>query len=114
MLLTQYRNSIEAALRDIYPNHSWQTLRFTAQPNATKRTAEELHDYMESLKASLHIRSLDDWYHVSNAQLREARAQHQVKKYGGLFHVLSTAYPQHHWETSRFHMTNTNQVTLLQ
>jgi len=46
----------------------------------------------------LGVNHLEDWYKVSQKQLKKSR----VKKYGGISSLLNKAYPQHLWISNNF------------
>lgn len=57
---------------------------------------------MDHLANKLRIKELDDWYRVSQSQMRAFGGLSVVNKHGGLMEVVTKLYPDHQWDMMRF------------
>jgi hypothetical protein len=113
-LLSANSYSLENLLRTTYPNHNWQSWRFTSPrsnpESATQSDKSEVVEFANQLKKQLGIRAPEDWYHVSLGQLKAIKCLTQLKKFGGLYVVLQTTYADHTWDASRLLLKPTTGV----
>lgn len=85
-------------VRSVFPKHEWKVWkfrRFQMELDEKERVA-----FIKELGKDLSIRSLEDWYRVSQGQLEEAVPLGVFKKYPLEF-LLQQAFPDHNWDVGR-------------
>eukprot|EP01127_Copromyxa_protea_P021077 TRINITY_DN7155_c0_g1_i1.p1 TRINITY_DN7155_c0_g1~~TRINITY_DN7155_c0_g1_i1.p1 ORF type:complete len:593 (-),score=123.15 TRINITY_DN7155_c0_g1_i1:168-1946(-) len=105
-LSTYYNDSLVAALPEIYPDFPWDIQNFRKSPNYYWKDEVKTKEFLERMRAELHIHELDDWYRVSHQQFLEFGGETILRKHGGLFGLISTYYPEHVWDRKKFHWLN--------
>eukprot|EP01126_Amoeba_proteus_P062281 TRINITY_DN8440_c0_g2_i1.p1 TRINITY_DN8440_c0_g2~~TRINITY_DN8440_c0_g2_i1.p1 ORF type:complete len:587 (-),score=81.09 TRINITY_DN8440_c0_g2_i1:266-2026(-) len=68
-------------------------------------TPEQLRDFFESVKEKLHISSTNDWYRVSQKQMKSHGGSGVFQKYKKLGVALQQAYPEIEWDMCKFSCT---------
>jgi len=130
-LLSRFNNSLHALAKGIFPDIDWQAWKFLKSPDgwrpqtglSTATSADLSHSAKElalSLSNSLGIQDMSDWYRVSRADLDTIKATNTLRKFAStiamspdnstmptplisLELLLTAAYPEHNWDSSRFH-----------
>ena len=97
-VLYQFGHSLSAALSAAYPEHKWQFWKLHSVPEGYWEQQENLVNFVEWLGDKLEIKRMEDWHRVSLAQIAKLASLTVVKKTGGLFELLKTVYPNHHWD----------------
>eukprot|EP01125_Pyxidicula_operculata_P010187 TRINITY_DN3356_c0_g1_i5.p1 TRINITY_DN3356_c0_g1~~TRINITY_DN3356_c0_g1_i5.p1 ORF type:complete len:402 (-),score=56.45 TRINITY_DN3356_c0_g1_i5:10-1215(-) len=105
-LLKSYKNSKYKMLSSLYPEYEWKPNLFLVashvgygdenhHDNEDENTAKKI---LQILASQLNINNLDDWYKVSEKQIRSIIPISWLKKYGGnLWNLLIKYYPNHPW-----------------
>jgi hypothetical protein len=111
VLKNYYNGSLVLALQTCFPDHAWKPWKFAVLPrslvDSLKIPREELREHLEKTATTqLHIKRLDDWYRISQDQLRAVDLFRLVLRYQGLSNLLADAYPDHPWEASKFSLRN--------
>ena len=79
------------------------TWRFKTVPHGywmeLVQDSNEVSQMVEWLSNQLSIKSLDDWYRVSIAQMRKWV---QIASPKDMHRILEISYPQHEWDMSQF------------
>jgi len=105
--LKKHNNSLSSLLQSNYPNHNWEVWRFKSTPRHFWSQFENQRFFFCSLASILKIRSLSDWYSISNAEIEKYGGQGLLKHYygGSFIRALKTIYPHHCWQPWRFQKT---------
>eukprot|EP01114_Cavostelium_apophysatum_P017565 TRINITY_DN5254_c0_g1_i1.p1 TRINITY_DN5254_c0_g1~~TRINITY_DN5254_c0_g1_i1.p1 ORF type:complete len:742 (+),score=155.67 TRINITY_DN5254_c0_g1_i1:67-2292(+) len=98
-----YGNSPLRALKAIYPEHNWQFWKFSTVPHHHWDNEDDVRDYIKWVQGELGIEKLDDWYSVTLQQLRILGGGWLPTKYTSLPVLLKMVFPEHDWETKKFH-----------
>lgn len=98
-----YNCSPSKALQSIHPEHNWMLWRFKQAPLGYWETVSadplEQKRIIEWLSKQLNIKSLDNWYRAS---MRQIHKWISIETSQILAQMLSTVYPQHQWDMSKF------------
>jgi hypothetical protein len=92
--------NLYSTLKDIYPNHNWDELRFGI-PRGYWNNMDNLRKRFEEVAKELNVKQLDDWYKVSRIRVYK-RISVLRDHPGGLFTALKAVYPQHNWDVLKF------------
>lgn len=98
LLMHYFNGSPSALVMAVYSDYEWHPWLFTKTPESF--SGEEMKRMLKYLENSLKLRTLDDWYRVTSAQLAERKVFYQIQKEGGLETVLPKYYPEHKWDMS--------------
>ena len=102
-LLKLYGDSLPKLLAAVYPNHQWDSAKFTVRSRNYWTSLENQRKFMDDLAQKLGIRQLDGWYKVTMAELLPHGAVTILNLYGrSLSKLLSKVYPNHPWDLSKF------------
>lgn len=118
-LLALHQGSPLAFLQARFPQHRFVPWKFLRQPRgqaiSKSSSPEALEDFVKAVAEELGVAKLPDWYRVSLAQLKAINAEYAISKFGGLFPLLQTVYPEHAWSPSKLSVSSkkSNQRTLL-
>jgi len=63
--------SIGAVLTNVYPNHAWQSWKFDRVSRAVGKDIDQQRNYVNWLKESLGIQSLDQFYNLTVADFKQ-------------------------------------------
>src|SRR5688572_1420368 len=87
-ILQHYGNSLQTALKNLYPQHPWHPWLFL-EPGDIWNLSKNRRDYLDWLGSQLLIDTPDKWYKVSNEQLEMKKGAGLLSKYGNfLYSVL--------------------------
>jgi hypothetical protein len=104
---------LPSALLSIYPDVAWEIWRFENENwNKTNPIIETYWNNLSPLlqtklfvflKKKLNIESIEDWYHISNAQIDQEIGPFFLKRYdNSIALALLNEYPKHPWELWKF------------
>jgi hypothetical protein len=57
---------------------------------------------LQTVSKKLNIRKMDDWYQITQADVRAQGGEILLDTYGSLADVLKALYPFHYWDPSKF------------
>ena len=107
-----YEGSIYKALQSVYPNYDWCGWKFPSVPIRYWDKLENKKKFLNWLSKELHVKDLNDWYRISQVQIRRV-APVTVFKHGK-GKILPEVYPDHPWDLERFsHVEKASQRDLL-
>jgi hypothetical protein len=106
LLSNIYKGSLYSLLVSVYPDHKWIPWRF-------KHTTRDYWSSIENQKLfvlelgrqfGFDDENLEGWYSVTNRKLIDNGAQGILSGYydGSMIRLLSTVYPDHYWDPSKF------------
>ena len=100
LLRNAYGSSVQAAVRDLIPNHEWHPWLFGGAPKGFWKTSANRTLYMDWLGDQLEIMSPDDWYCVTGADFFSHHGGGLLNNEfnGSVQAVLSDYMPQHPWK----------------
>jgi len=84
-----YRNSLQRALRDLYPQFDWNGWRFQRVSVGFWNWTRNRRCYLNWLCTELGIVKSSDWNYLSQSQLQAFKASVVLKRFGGLNSFLS-------------------------
>ncbi len=87
-----------------YPNHHFQFWKFRDRvPRTFWQLEKNQKEFMEWLFHKIGMKKLDDWYDVTNRQIRENGGRGLLNQYGdSLSRMVQSVYPEHPWIPSEF------------
>lgn len=68
-LLKRFNDSVIKAVIDAFPEHNWEEWRFERVPLRWWNNRKHIRKYLDWLFQELKLKSMDDWYYVTNEQL---------------------------------------------
>lgn len=102
LLSRNYSLSHYKMLRAVYPEHDWLPWKFKKLPALLKHDSEAIERAMRFIETECKINTNEDWYHLSNEQLRDLGVLTLISHLGGLFSALRQYRPDHNWDERRF------------
>jgi hypothetical protein len=109
------------ALATIYPEHSWNTSKFTQLPQGYWKDIHHQRTFFEQLANKLGITKPTDWYSITNMDIIAHGGSGLLSRYYGnslrkgncshrdalLLSALQAVYPETRWQ--QYHFSNSNQ-----
>src|SRR5690349_13904891 len=92
----------------MYPEHNWQSWRFTEQvPQFFWENQESHRQFFDWLGTQLGCKEMDDWYNVSVEDIYKHGGSGLLNDYynNSPSKALQTVYPEHQWLIWRFGQT---------
>lgn len=107
--IRHYYSSFYEALQRIYPEHSWNCANFSHASQGQWNTIQNQRLKFDQIGRELGIQQLDDWYSVSQSQVR-SKIPFIGTQYNSLFEALKTVYPSHPWSALHFNRISWKQL----
>ena len=101
-ILSHYNNSIYQMLINIYPDYNWVPWNFNSITVSILRNPETIKLVMEHISKKIKIQSNDEWYRVSNSDLKQLKVYNVIKSNGGIYKCLKEFLPTVEWNESSF------------
>lgn len=95
-LAVKYENSPSKLMQSVYPQHPWILHKFRVTKGYWDKK-ENQEQFMAWMGKELGVKQMEDWYKVTMKDIREKGGNSLLFKYGTLFHLFSSIYPQHGW-----------------
>ena len=100
-----YFNNLSKLLITIYPDHAWKfdlySPKVKKKSEIKRRSIDSQRSFMHSLFHKLELKSIDDWMKISKKTFRLAGGATLLSFYShDLRELLSTIYPDHHFDWS--------------
>ena len=92
-------------LSTVFPDSSWEPLRFGKAPKNYWASLENQRAYMEQLRIQLRIPTgvLDKWYEVTTKDYADHDGYGLLSHYNGsLISLLQSIFPEHKWDPLKF------------
>lgn len=105
LLRKQFNGSLSGALKQVYPEHSWNAIRFKMKSKGLFASHENQRAYFEWLGAELGVRVLADWYDFLPPadKLKHLGGSSILRRHDGSgAAALQFAYPEHVFEPWKF------------
>jgi hypothetical protein len=104
--LKEHGGSLALALSVAYPDHHWQFWKFAKAPQRYWKEPQHAREFLEWAAGEMKMHRLDDWYSVNFDQLKSICQGLGIfskkRENNSLYHVLSTAFPEHEWQWWKF------------
>ena len=101
-VLTFYKDSIYDMLSKIYPNYKWEPWRFKRAPRKLFSDPNEIKAALNFVEKQLMFSSLEDWYRISNLQLKEIGLLSLFGNKTKLKRLLREHRPDFPWDDRKF------------
>lgn len=88
-LLACYHGSPSQLLRANYPDIEWVPWKFSYTPQLQRYGKEDLLQFLKEVKVKMAIETMNDWYRLSQVQVRELGGQKMIAMFGGLAKVCT-------------------------
>lgn len=108
-LLTRYNSSIFQMLSSIYPEYSWDPLKFSQVPKHYWLSMDNQKAFMDALgkKLGFSLGNLEPWYKVTNQVMVDNGGSRILAIYkSSIPSLLEKVYPQYLWESWKFPRRN--------
>jgi hypothetical protein len=97
-----YKGSLFQALQKLYPHHNWNADKFIKPLSGHYTDEINQRNRLEAIGKELGVKVLDDWYNVSQDEVRK-RANFIHDYYNNsILLALEKLYPEHKWDPIRF------------
>eukprot|EP00028_Trichosphaerium_sp_Am-I-7-wt_P012154 CAMPEP_0168524058 /NCGR_PEP_ID=MMETSP0405-20121227/10405_1 /TAXON_ID=498012 /ORGANISM="Trichosphaerium sp, Strain Am-I-7 wt" /LENGTH=320 /DNA_ID=CAMNT_0008546155 /DNA_START=66 /DNA_END=1025 /DNA_ORIENTATION=- len=102
-VLTRYDFSLHKALRNIYPVYKWHGWKFVTVPRHFWELADNQMDKINVLARNLRVKTLEDWYKVTNSLMLSNGGGSLLAMYKfSILRMLSSIFPFYNWKPWRF------------
>jgi hypothetical protein len=97
-----YGGSLLQALRNLYPEYTWDPMRFKQRPKNYWKDNQMKKLHLDRIANQLGIQKLDDWYSVTWNQIH-SKVPFLCNYYNSsIIQMLSDLYPEHKWDPLKF------------
>jgi hypothetical protein len=101
--LLSYYGSFANALQSIYPEHKWEPWMLDKVPPGYWDDIKNQRKYFDWLAKQLHIKTPEDWYQVTHAEVVARGGGRPLGLHGNsLSKTLSAVYPEFTWQIWKF------------
>ncbi len=69
LLRHYYKGSVAAAIADLFPEHKWESWRFSRSPRNIWMDPDTARQFFESISPLLGVSTMDDWYRISSVDV---------------------------------------------
>eukprot|EP01118_Nematostelium_gracile_P005548 TRINITY_DN1762_c0_g1_i1.p1 TRINITY_DN1762_c0_g1~~TRINITY_DN1762_c0_g1_i1.p1 ORF type:complete len:516 (-),score=96.38 TRINITY_DN1762_c0_g1_i1:23-1516(-) len=102
-LLRSYQDSPSKMIMAVFAQHEWDLFRFVQKPKGFWDDLNIQRRVMDDLTHKLNITTMQDWYHVTAAQIREKGGGRLLQKYSNSpCKMVVSLLKQHKWDLSEF------------
>lgn len=101
-LLDRYKGSYYTMLKEVYPEHDWLPWKFKKVPRFIGGDMDILRKAVSFVEAERQLSKPQDWYSVTQDQLKELGVFGVFTENGGLFQCLKLIRPDFNWEEDKF------------
>lgn len=101
-ILHAFKDSPILILKHVYPDNDWLEWKFSVAPKHTWSNVAVITKYMHWLGNVLGYISLDDWYSITQEDLKQHYGCGLLNAYGSLYVILKMVFPKHDWMIWRF------------
>lgn len=102
LLVTYYDSSHYLMLKKVYPEYKWLPWKFRSLPRSVVDDPQVLEDSLAYVEKEKKLEKLEDWYSVSQNDLKKLGVYSIISKYGRLPDVLRKFRPSIEWDESLF------------
>jgi hypothetical protein len=104
VLVRLYRDSVQQALTDLYPEHTWLPWLFQRAPSGMWNKPEVRRQYMDWLGEKLNITAKTDWYRIT---MEAFRLHHGAGMLSCVYkdsvaNAVMDNFPDHNWAPWKF------------
>eukprot|EP01118_Nematostelium_gracile_P006691 TRINITY_DN2154_c0_g1_i1.p1 TRINITY_DN2154_c0_g1~~TRINITY_DN2154_c0_g1_i1.p1 ORF type:complete len:503 (+),score=96.97 TRINITY_DN2154_c0_g1_i1:89-1597(+) len=102
-LLQRYQNSPSKMVTSMFPEHTWDLLKFHKMPKGLWDDMVWQKQFLNNVQYQLKMTSMEDWYHVTAQQIRQCGGAGLLQKYKhSPSRMITCVFTHHHWDMSRF------------
>eukprot|EP01125_Pyxidicula_operculata_P015770 TRINITY_DN5380_c0_g1_i1.p1 TRINITY_DN5380_c0_g1~~TRINITY_DN5380_c0_g1_i1.p1 ORF type:complete len:377 (-),score=49.90 TRINITY_DN5380_c0_g1_i1:114-1244(-) len=105
--LQYYDYSIQKMITTLYPEYGWNTLLFNKSDLIDWNNPELVREYLDIIAKKLHIQQPEEWYRISQNQLKHIGLGKILKHFRTLGYALQFAYPDYTWNHKLFQVKKT-------
>lgn len=102
LLNARYKGSHYFMLKAVYPEHDWVPWKFKTLPQHVGLDPDVLAQAITFVETEKKVLRPQDWYSISNRQLRELGVLSIIDTNGGLFESLKLSRPHFPWRKEMF------------
>ena len=95
--MLRFYNSYIELLRTVYPEETWNEIEFKYVPRGHWCKRDNIIAFLEGIKEKYKITKLEDWYRISDLQIKSSNGAGLLRKYGSKNALLEIAYPDYNW-----------------
>src|SRR4051794_317800 len=81
LLVNHYNSSVASVLQSVYPQHKWLLWRFKQLPLGYWESPSNQTAYLDWLRTQLEHSSLEDWYKVTEEDIRKHGGSELLSNY---------------------------------
>lgn len=101
--IKKYKESIFFMLKTLYPEYNWLPWKFVQVPTSFKwKKQENIKEYCDWLYKTLGFTSNDDWYNLTQEEIKENCGAGLVFHFSSPIAILKFAYPEIQFEDHKF------------
>lgn len=99
MLYSQFNDSVQNAVKSVYPDHEWLPWRFTTVARDFWSQPSNVSAFFAWAATQLGITTMDQWYDVTHTKLSQLGAAGLLANYhkNSVISALKQAFPGHQW-----------------
>eukprot|EP01118_Nematostelium_gracile_P011816 TRINITY_DN4258_c0_g1_i6.p1 TRINITY_DN4258_c0_g1~~TRINITY_DN4258_c0_g1_i6.p1 ORF type:complete len:738 (+),score=126.67 TRINITY_DN4258_c0_g1_i6:54-2267(+) len=102
-LLCKYQLSPSKMVMSILSDHTWNIQQFNSKPKGIWDDMQSQREFLDHLSKQLKVNTMDDWYHVTGAQIRENKGGGLLEKYqGSPYKMITSVLSDHNWDPQKF------------
>eukprot|EP01118_Nematostelium_gracile_P005550 TRINITY_DN1762_c0_g1_i3.p1 TRINITY_DN1762_c0_g1~~TRINITY_DN1762_c0_g1_i3.p1 ORF type:complete len:436 (-),score=89.52 TRINITY_DN1762_c0_g1_i3:23-1330(-) len=102
-LLSKYDFSPSRLITFMFPEHKWDTTKFTKVPKGTWDDIEFQRDFLKKLTKELKIKRMNDWYQITRKDIHEKGGRKILEKYqGSPSKMITSILTEHNWNLQMF------------
>lgn len=105
-LLNRYQGSVSKLLVNVFPEFSWDPLKFMKAPNTYWDSLENQKSYLLELgkeKFGIKEGDMEAWYKVTSQSLLDNGGSALLSRYGNsLYKLFKAVFPEYDWKEWRF------------
>jgi hypothetical protein len=98
-----YNNSLQAALKDLYPEHTWYPWQFKTVHRNFWTSIENQRAFLEHVAQQMGIQDMEGWYDVTQLDLQARHGSGLLAYYkGNVAEAVMKVFPTHSWDPLLF------------
>ena len=102
-LLSQFKDRLNDALKDSYPEHVWLPWKFGSKRNGFWQNRENLTEFLKWSEVQLGIVQMEDWYKINASNVRSLGGGEFLAQFdGSLVKSLQNLRPEFDWQVWKF------------
>jgi hypothetical protein len=99
---SHYRGSLLECLRNLYPEHNWDPLKFARVPHSYWNDEVHQRERLDAVGRELGVKELNDWYKFTIYDVRNKLPFITSHYQSSLRMALERLHPEHNWDPEAF------------